>query len=113
VTAYLATHVVDVLTGTTATDDYGDATDGATVAAANVAVSIMERARRTSRYGTDSPRTIRELAGRAPHGTPVRQGDRLRDTGSTAVWVVDGITQQSNPILTPDLVLELRRIDGT
>lgn len=112
-TVFLATHVVDVLTGTTATDDYGDATDGTTVAASNVAVSIMERARRASRYDTDSPRTIRQLAGRAPHGTPVKQGDRLRDTSSTAVWVVDGITRPSNPILTPDLVLELRRIDGT
>ena len=111
-TQYLATHVVDVLTGTT-TDDYGDATDGTTVAATAVPVSILERARRSDRYDSDTPRTVRVLAGRAPYGTPVTQGCRLRDTAGTAVWVVDGVTQQPNPVLTPDLVLELRRIDGT
>lgn len=111
-TVFLATHVVDVLTGTT-TDDYGDASDGTTVAATAVPVSILEQSRRASRYDTDAPRTVRFVAGRAPSGTPVAQGDRLRDTASSAVWVVDGVTQQANPILIPDLALELRRIDGT
>ena len=111
-TLYLATHTVDVLTGTTA-DDYGDTADGTTVAATAVPVSIVESARRSQRFDTDTPRTTRSLTGRAPNGTPIRQGDRLRDTASTAIWIVDGVTQQSNPILTPDLVLELRRIDGT
>lgn len=112
-TSYLATHVVDVLTGTTTVDDYGDAADGTTVAATNVPVSILERARRVTRHDDVTPRTVRLLAGRAPAGTPVMQGSRLRDVASTAVWVVDGVTQPANPVLPQDLQLELRRIDGT
>lgn len=111
-TTFIASHVVDVLTGTV-TDALGDETDGTTVAATTVPVSIAETQRRSQRYDSGTPRTIRSLAGRAPYGTPVQQGDRLRDTASPAIWVVDGVTQQGSAIFTPDLVLELRRVDGT
>ena len=108
---YLATHRVTVLTGATV-DEYGDPVDGTTVVATDVPMSIVESTRRTMDYAFGTPRTVRITVGRAPYGTPVGQGDRVADTLSPAVWLVDGVTQQTSPVLTPDLVLDLRRVNG-
>lgn len=106
---YAPTHVVDVLTGT-AVDDYGDAEDATTVAAASVPVSILERSSTTHRYDSQDPRTITTLAGRAPAGTVVDQGDRLRDTRTGQLWLVDSVSQNANPVAGMDMTMELRRL---
>ena len=105
----LATHIVDVLTGTTV-DAYGDTVDGETVAATGVAVSILEQSRRVDRYDSETPRKVGNLIGRAPYGTPIRDGDRLRHNPSGTIWVVDAVAQNSNPVSTPPMILELRRL---
>lgn len=107
--AWLATHVVDVLTGTDV-DQFGDPTDGTTVAAANVAVSILERSVRAYRHDSQTPRQIPSLAGRAPAGTPVKQGDRLRDVTSGQLWVVDRVTTPSHPVMPVGMTMDLRAL---
>ena len=106
---WLATHTVDILTGT-AVDEYGDEVDGTTVAATNVPVSILERSQRVFRYDAQDTRVIKHFAGRAPTGTPIGQGDRLRDTQSTKTWVVDRVSHPANAVIDPGLVLDLRDI---
>ena len=107
--AYLATHLVDVLTGTT-TDAYGDTVDAATVAAHNVPAAVLEQSRRTDRYDTQTPRTIRTHIGRVPNGTPVNAGDRLRDVKTAKTWVVDSVQTNTNPVIAADVILELRTV---
>ena len=107
---WLATHTVDVLTGT-AVDEDGDEVDGTTVAATNVPVSILERSQRVFRYDAQDTRVIKYHTGRAPAGTPVGQGDRLRDTAAgSKTWVVDRVSHPANPVIDPGLVLDLRDI---
>ena len=103
----LANTIVTVYTGATV-DDYGDPTDGNTIAASNLAASITEKTRRIYRYDSDTPRTVRWYAVRLPNGTPVSQGDRIVDSTGTA-YLVDGVTQQVNPVMACDLTLECRR----
>jgi hypothetical protein len=106
---FAATHIVDVLTGTT-TDDYGDPVPGTTVAAAAVPFSILEQTRRTSRLDTDTPRTVTTLTGRCLHGVPVTVGDRLRDTAGPTVWVVDEVAENANAVVSVGVRCTLRRL---
>lgn len=107
----MATHTVDVLGGVTAEDEYGDSTDGATVLAAAVPASIMEKTKTVGRLDGQTPRTVRVVVGRVPAGTPVVQGCRLRDTAdSSRVWLVDAVAAQANPVMSMGVVLDLRRV---
>jgi hypothetical protein len=103
-----ATHLVDVLTGTTL-DDYGDPEDGTTVAAASVPASILLQSSKTSRLDSDTPRQVDVYKGRVPAGTPVGQGDRLRTADGT-LYVVDSVQQNTNPIIGAGIGLDLRRL---
>lgn len=106
---YAPTHTVDVLTGTTI-DDYGDPVDAATVAAAAVPVSILDQSSRTTRNDTDTPRTITTLKGRAPSGTPVGPGDRLRENATGQLWLVDDVSENTRSVIAPGVTMTLRRI---
>lgn len=106
---YAPTHVVDVLTGTT-DDEYGDPVAGTTVAAANIPAAILESSARVSRLDTDTPRTVTILKGRLPSGTPVNDGDRLRDTLTGQLWLIDSASHNANPVIDADITLDLRRL---
>lgn len=106
---WIATHVVDVLTGTT-TDAYGDVVDAATVSASAVPVSILEQSRTTNRQDTQTPRTVRSYTGRIHPGIAVTAGDRLRHNPTATIWVVDDVTTNANPVASPGSVLALRKV---
>jgi hypothetical protein len=119
VSGFLATHRVDVLRGT-GTDDYGDATDVATVVAVDVNVSIVE-GRRGQRWADASDligipasgreTAVRRFTGRARPGVDIRAGDRLRDQGSASIYLVEATFATGTPTGQADTRLELRRID--
>lgn len=106
---WLATHVVDVLTGTT-TNAYGDEVDADTVAAANVPVSILEQSRATNRQDTQTPRTVRSYTGRIHPNVTVKAGDRLRHNPTSTIWVIDDVTTNANPVTSPGTILALRKV---
>ena len=104
-----ATCLVDVLTGTVL-DEFGDPEDDTQVAASAVPCSILESSKRVFREDSDTPRIVTYLVGRVPYGTPVSQGDRLRDTASGQLYLVDAPKHNANPIMTMDVVMDLRRL---
>ncbi len=106
---WIATHIVDVLTGTT-TNTYGDEVDAATVSAAGVPASILEQSRVTNRQDTQTPRTVRSYTGRVHPSITVAAGDRLRHNPTGTIWVVDDVTINANPIAAPGTVLALRKV---
>lgn len=106
---WIATHIVDVLTGTT-TNTYGDEVDAATVSAAGVPASILEQSRVTNRQDTQTPRTVRSYTGRIHPGVTVSAGDRLRHNPTGTIWVIDDVTTNANPVASPGTVLALRKV---
>lgn len=108
----LATTRVDVLRGST-TDDYADPVDDNTgqPVLAGLACSLMERTRRVFNPVDGTPRIVRYVVGRVPHGTDVQVGDRLRDTGDRTLYMVESIDQPQHPALGLDLRLDLKKIN--
>lgn len=116
---FLATHRVDVLRGTSE-DEYGDATDTATVVAVDVNVSIVE-GRRGQRWAdasdligipaSDRLTAVRRFTGRTRPGVDIRAGDRLRDQGSVSIYLVEATFATSAPFVRADTRMELRRVD--
>lgn len=107
---WVATHTVDVLAGVETEDEYGDILDGDTVAASGVPVSIRERNQRVYRADSQDMRVVRYLSGRAPTGTPVVAGDRLRDAATGQTWVVDQVAHGVNGLHDVGLTMDLRAI---
>ncbi len=123
----IATHVCEVLRGTT-TDAYGDEADTDTVVAADVLVSIIEGRKGQQVYASQSEMqrkpvegrttSTREFTGRARPGTDIRVGDRLRayrvrDQGSVSIYLVEATYGAAgSPFGLPDLRMELRLIDN-
>lgn len=111
---WVATHTVDVVHATEV-DDYGDEVDASpgeyrADTAKAVPMSIVERSRDTVRLDDQIPGTVWGYTGRCLSTVPVAVGDRLKDTRSDMVWVVDGVSQPSNPLTDLGLTLALRRL---
>lgn len=106
-----ATTTVTILSGE-ATDEFGDATDGTTVAASGVPASLIEQSR-TLRDPTDpAPRVVRFTTCRIPPttaGLAITSDNRIRDEKTNAVYIIDSITPPSNPAWPQDIRLDLRR----
>jgi hypothetical protein len=126
VSGMTATHLADVLRGTT-TDEYGDEQDVDTVIAADVEVSIIE-GRKGQQVYTQQAELLRKpiegrttatrvFTGRARPGTDIRTGDRLRarrvrDQGVASIYLVEAtFGSGGSPFGLPDLRMELRLID--
>lgn len=101
-----ATTRVDVMRGT-ATNAYGDTVDATTVVMAGIPASIIERSRRVHEPKDGQDRIVRIAKARVPHGTGVLKGDRLRDTATGTVYVIDNVYQQANPFWRQDQSLDL------
>lgn len=115
-TAFIPTHRVDILRGTTE-DAYGDEADTEAVAAYNVPVAITEAGRagtstaRSERGpASTTPRTVGRLSGRFRPRTDVRNGDRLRVAGAGAVYRVVGVGTPPDVVGLPDVVADLVRV---
>lgn len=101
------TGYVEILRGAT-TDDYGDPVDGDTVVG-RVLASVLEQRVQPTTGADDRVQQVYTYTGRLPHGTDVQEGDRLRDTASGMIYVIDNISTVNNPVQRNDVRLDLRR----
>jgi len=105
------TTIVDVLRGTS-TDEFGDVVDLDTVAIPAVPASIIEQRQRPHQPRDGEDRNIRYFKGRVPRGTGITKGDRLRDTKTGSVYVVESVYQQANPFWAQDQSMDLVTTDS-
>lgn len=105
------TTTVDVLRGTT-TDAYGDLVDTDTTVLTGLRASIIEQRQRPHQPRDGEDRNVRYFKGRVPRGTGVAKGDRLRDTTTGTVYVVESVYQQANPYWTQDQSMDLSTTDA-
>lgn len=101
---------VSILRGTT-TDAYGYPADLGKPVATGITAAITERTKQVTTPGDLRPRTVRSYAARLPARTDVRNGDRLQDERTGRIYIVDGIADPSSTVRTPDVQLDLRRIN--
>lgn len=109
-TAFIPTTTVDILRGES-TDGYGDPVDNDTVATSAVPISIIEQNRRIFLPVENRTTVVRMFAGRVRPGVDVREGDRLRDTSSASIYLVEAVSRPASPVGLADARLDLRRID--
>lgn len=108
----LATTRVDVLRGDT-TDQFADPIDDNTVDPhlEDVPMSVVEQRRRVNNPTDGTPRVVRYVTGRAPHGTDVAPGDRIRDRRTAVLYMVESVDQPQHPVLASDLRMDLKKIN--
>lgn len=104
----VATTTVAVLRGTTE-DAWGDETDTDTAVQTGVPIALTEQSRRVTTRDDPTPRIVRYAVGRVTAGTDITDQDRLRDERTGVVYIVDAVSQMTNPAVAADLRLDLRR----
>lgn len=105
----MPTTTVDILGGVT-TDDLGDEVEGSTVLASGVLASILEQVETAvvTTAADTRVQVVRRYTGRLPADTSVTTAHRLRDVDGN-IYVIDAVSQPTNPFLTNDVHLDLRR----
>lgn len=104
-----ATTTVAVLRGSS-TDALGDEIAGTTPVAEGIPASVLEDVgRRVTTDDDPDPRVVRSYVARLPAGTDIRAGDRLQDEATDVIYLIDSTSDQGNPIIQGDLILQLRR----
>lgn len=104
----IATTRVTILRGTTP-DAYGDEQDVDTPVATGIPASLTEQSRRVTTRDDPTPRIVRYAVARVPADTDVTDQDRLRDERTGAVYIVDAVSSMTNPAVSVDRRLDLRR----
>jgi hypothetical protein len=105
----LATCSASVLRGT-GTDDWGDVTDNATVAASGIPARIVVRNKTVFDPSTQTPRVVQVVVGAVGSEVDVVDTDQIRDDTRGVLYAVESVTQPNGPGITPDLALQLRRV---
>lgn len=100
---------IAVLRGTE-TDEYGDERDTNTAVATGIPASILEQRRLTTVGDEQVPRAVVFYTGRVPYGTDIRDGDRIKDERTNTIYTIMDFTRTENPIIKPDVRLDLRRV---
>lgn len=115
-TAFIATHRVDVLRGASP-DAYGDPADADVTIAHEIPCAITESSRtaggtsrRTSGPVTGTPRTVRTARARFAPGVALLAGDRLRDVVSSVVYVIVDVGTPTDLVGRADVVCFLTRV---
>lgn len=106
-----ATTTVSILGGS-ATDEFGDPTDGTTVAASGMPASLIEQSRILRDPTDPTPRVVRFTTCRVPPttaGLAITSDNRIKDEATNAIYIIDSITPPSNPAYPQDIRLDLRR----
>jgi hypothetical protein len=101
-----ATTTVSIKRATTTTVE-GDEVDTAATVATGVTASIIEQSRRIFDSNDSSTRVVRLITARLPHGTDVRDEDRLYDEQNDVTYMVSSVTRKQHPSRRPDLELDL------
>lgn len=104
----VATTTIAVYRGTT-TDAYSDEQDANIPVHTGISASITEQSRRVTTRDDPTPRIVRYAVGRVTAGTDITDQDRIRDERTGAVYIVDAVSQMTNPAVAADLRLDLRR----
>lgn len=107
----LATTTITILTGS-AVDEFGDPTDGTTVAASGMPASLIEQSRIVHDPTDPTPRVVRFTTCRtAPTtaGLAITSDDRVKDESTDDIYIIDSISKPENPALGQDIRLDLRR----
>ncbi len=89
---FLANTTVAILRGTT-TDGYGDELDdNGTPVATGIRASLVERTVTDLDRATGGTRQLRRITGRVASNVDVREGDRIRDERTNAIYAVDTLS---------------------
>lgn len=104
----IATTTLAILRGTT-TDAWGDEQDTDTPVHTGIPASLTEQTRRVTTRDDPTPRIVRYAVARVAAGTDVTDQDRIRDERTGATYSIDAVSSMTNPALTADLRLDLRR----
>ncbi|MBA5222225.1 hypothetical protein [Streptomyces griseoaurantiacus] len=103
----LANTTISVLRGTT-TDEFGDETDNASVAASGIPCSLVEQVRQAFTPESPTPRVVRYTIGRVNADTDVREDDRVKDEYTGRVYIVQAVSQTGGLGMVNDLRLDLK-----
>lgn len=106
----LANCLISVLRGTS-TSEFGDSLDNGTVAASGIPAAIVVRSRTIFDPSTQSARIVQQLIGTVGSAVDITDTDQIRDDTHGVTYSVEAVTQPLGIGLTPDLELELRRVD--
>lgn len=105
----LANCLVSVLRGTS-TDTWGDTVDNGTVAASGIPAFIVVKSKAITDPATQTPRVVQQIVGAVGSNVDIRDTDQLRDDTNGVTYAVEAVTQPGGAGITPDLVLDLRRV---
>lgn len=100
---------VTILRGGT-TDSFGDPMDVPREVRKGVTFSLIERNKTVTNPVDGSVRQVRYFIGRAPSGTDIRPGDRIKDERTGFIYVFDASSEGMNAIRGTDIRLDLRRV---
>jgi hypothetical protein len=78
--------------------------------ATGIPAGISEASNRVFDYATQTPRTIRSIAGQFPPGTDIRQLDRVRDDTHGVIYQVDNVTLNRAAGHQPDLQVTMKKV---
>ena len=104
------TTTVEILGGSDTMDEWGYPAEGSTVVGSPIPMSITEQRITVATESDAGNVTTHYYTGRAPAGTVVTQAQRLRDTVSGIIYLIDYVNTP-NAVGTPgDIRLDLRRV---
>lgn len=107
--SFLATTTVSILRGTVV-GDYGDELDSDEEVASGVRASILERPVTGGRPASGRSDTQRTHAMRVWRGVDLRQGDRVRDERTGALYSVLTLATSTNPAGLGSTRADLQRV---
>ena len=108
----VATCLASVLRRQAGVNQYGDPAGTYTTVASGVPAAIQETANTVMDYATQTPRSIRTIAGIFPAATDVRVLDRVSDDTHGVVYEVDNVTLNRAPGHQPDLQVTMKKVTG-
>lgn len=104
------TTTVEILGGSDTVDEWGDPVEGSTVIGDPIPVSITEQRQTVATESDSQAVAVHYYTGRAPAGTVVTKDQRLRDTVSGIIYLVDYVNIPNAVGVPGDVRLDLRRV---
>lgn len=105
-----ATTTISILRGDDSADEFGDSAPSDSPAYTKIPASIQEQRKVVAGPGSLEPTILRTTTGRVGSGTDVQYNDRIKDERTGTVYQITDMSQNQNPMMTPDIVLQLLRV---
>lgn len=109
-TMFWPTTTISILRGTVTTPA-GDPMDADTAVHTGVLASVMERTRTGIDQLTQDMRVYRNIVCRVAAGTDILDTDRVLDEQTGVKYAVAAVSVLSSPVHTPDLRVDLTRVN--